>query len=118
MSILVTGAAGFIGSHVAGALLDRGERVVGLDNLNDYYDPALKRARPGDALQPPDLEARLLPRLAHGGGELVRIIGIEQNPFLPRRISIDPGAYFASVGNVDHQRSHGVGTEVQAQGVV
>ena len=45
MSILVTGAAGFIGSHVAGALLDRGERVVGLDNLNDYYDPALKRAR-------------------------------------------------------------------------
>lgn len=45
MSVLVTGAAGFIGAHVAGALLDRGERVVGLDNLNDYYDPALKRAR-------------------------------------------------------------------------
>ena len=45
MSVLVTGAAGFIGSHVAGALLDRGERVVGLDNLNAYYDPALKRAR-------------------------------------------------------------------------
>ena len=45
MTILVTGAAGFIGSHVAGALLDRGERVVGLDDLNAYYDPALKRAR-------------------------------------------------------------------------
>ena len=39
--ILVTGAAGFIGSHVAHRLLDRGERVVGLDDLNDYYDPAL-----------------------------------------------------------------------------
>lgn len=43
--VLVTGAAGFIGSHVAGALLDRGDEVVGIDNLNDYYDPALKRAR-------------------------------------------------------------------------
>jgi UDP-glucuronate 4-epimerase len=45
MTVLVTGAAGFIGYHVAGALLARGERVVGIDNLNDYYDPALKEAR-------------------------------------------------------------------------
>src|SRR5262249_17376424 len=43
--IIVTGAAGFIGSFVAGALLDRGEQVLGLDSLNAYYDPALKRAR-------------------------------------------------------------------------
>ncbi|NNK49010.1 MAG: NAD-dependent epimerase [Gemmatimonadetes bacterium] len=42
---LVTGAAGFIGYHVARALLERGDRVVGLDNLNDYYDPNLKKAR-------------------------------------------------------------------------
>lgn len=42
--ILVSGAAGFIGSHVAQALLARGDVVVGLDNLNDYYDPARKRA--------------------------------------------------------------------------
>lgn len=41
----MTGAAGFIGSHVAHLLLDRGDRVVGLDNLNDYYDPTLKEAR-------------------------------------------------------------------------
>jgi UDP-glucuronate 4-epimerase len=45
MSVLVTGAAGFIGFHVAQALLGRGEQVVGVDNLNDYYDPGLKRAR-------------------------------------------------------------------------
>jgi UDP-glucuronate 4-epimerase len=44
-SILVTGAAGFIGFHVARRLLAAGRAVVGLDNLNSYYDPALKRAR-------------------------------------------------------------------------
>jgi len=42
-TILVTGAAGFIGSHTAERLLARGDQVVGLDNLNDYYDPARKR---------------------------------------------------------------------------
>src|SRR5689334_24514361 len=45
MSILVTGAAGFIGFHVAKALLERGERVLGIDNLNEYYDVHLKEAR-------------------------------------------------------------------------
>ena len=42
MKVLITGAAGFIGSHVAHILLDRGDEVVGLDNMNDYYDPTLK----------------------------------------------------------------------------
>ncbi len=45
MTVLVTGAAGFIGSHVALQLLTRGDTVVGLDNLNDYYDVSLKEAR-------------------------------------------------------------------------
>lgn len=45
MSVLVTGAAGFIGFHVSQALLARGETVVGLDNLNDYYEVSLKEAR-------------------------------------------------------------------------
>ena len=45
MTILVTGAAGFIGFHVARALLDRGETVVGVDNLTDYYEVSLKEAR-------------------------------------------------------------------------
>ena len=44
MKILLTGAAGFIGFHVAQKLLARGDEVIGLDNLNDYYDPNLKRA--------------------------------------------------------------------------
>lgn len=45
MTVLVTGVAGFIGHYVALALLDRGERVLGIDNLNDYYDVRLKQAR-------------------------------------------------------------------------
>lgn len=45
MSILLTGAAGFIGFHVAQALLARGDRVIGIDDLNDYYDVRLKQAR-------------------------------------------------------------------------
>ena len=45
MAVLVTGAAGFIGSATSLALLDRGETVIGIDNLNDYYDPSLKLAR-------------------------------------------------------------------------
>ncbi|WP_085317264.1 NAD-dependent epimerase [Derxia lacustris] len=45
MKVLVTGAAGFIGMQVAQTLAARGDTVVGIDNLNDYYDPALKQAR-------------------------------------------------------------------------
>ena len=45
MKILVTGTAGFIGFHLASTLLDRGDQVVGIDNLNDYYDVKLKKAR-------------------------------------------------------------------------
>ena len=44
-SILVTGAAGFIGANVCRALIDRGCTVVGVDNINAYYDPSLKRSR-------------------------------------------------------------------------
>ena len=45
MTVLLTGVAGFIGYHVAEALLARGERVIGVDNLNAYYDVRLKQAR-------------------------------------------------------------------------
>ncbi|KQJ90895.1 UDP-glucuronate 4-epimerase 6 [Brachypodium distachyon] len=47
MSVLVTGAAGFVGTHCALALRARGDGVLGLDNFNSYYDPSLKRARQG-----------------------------------------------------------------------
>lgn len=49
MKILVTGTAGFIGYHVAKALLERGDEVIGLDNINNYYDPELKFGRLADS---------------------------------------------------------------------
>jgi UDP-glucuronate 4-epimerase len=51
-SLLITGAAGFIGAHAAQALAHAGHQVIGLDNFNDYYDPALKHARVQQLLQP------------------------------------------------------------------
>jgi UDP-glucuronate 4-epimerase len=48
LTTLITGAAGFIGYHLAGRLLARGESVIGIDNVNDYYDPILKRNRIAD----------------------------------------------------------------------
>ena len=65
MKILVTGTAGFIGSHVAMRLLERGDEVVGIDNLSDYYDVELKKARlarfidhPGYRHEPVDISDR------------------------------------------------------------
>jgi UDP-glucuronate 4-epimerase len=63
-SVLVTGAAGFIGSHLCEALVARGERVIGMDNFDPFYDPALKRENIADLLRRPEGP--------HGGGfELV-----------------------------------------------
>ena len=60
MKILVTGAAGFIGMHTCKALLDQGHDVLGIDNLNDYYDPQLKRDRLSQLAVHPGFEHQVL----------------------------------------------------------
>lgn len=100
MTVLLTGAAGFIGMHAAEALLARGERVVGIDTLTPYYDTALKRARlarlqayPGfthRAVDVSDREAMLA--LAESEPGITRILHLAAQPGV-RHSLVDPFAY-------------------------
>lgn len=100
MPILVTGAAGFIGSHVARALLARGEQVLGIDNFSDYYDPALKaarvepmRAHKGFTLLEADISDRdAILGLAESYPDLDRIVHLAAQPGVHHSL-IDPYIY-------------------------
>lgn len=79
MRVLVTGAAGFIGSSVSEALVARGDEVVGLDDFNPYYDPAIKRGNVEEVKRAP-------------GGERFRMIEADlRNPDAVDRVFGDPG---------------------------
>jgi UDP-glucuronate 4-epimerase len=100
MTVLLTGAAGFIGMHVAQALLARGERVIGVDNLSPYYDVRLKRARlarleaaPGFAFIAADVADRdaMLP-LAAANPDVTRVVHLAAQPGV-RHSLVDPFAY-------------------------
>ena len=99
-SVLVTGVAGFVGSHVARALLARGESVVGIDNFSDYYDPVLKFARvkplretAGFTFVEGDISDReTMLGLAERHGDLDRIVHLAAQPGI-RHSKIDPYVY-------------------------
>ncbi len=104
MTILVTGVAGFVGSHVAATLLARGERVIGLDNVNDYYDVSLKEARlarlkplPGFSFLRLDLADRdaVFAGLAPETENITEVIHLAAQAGV-RFSMIDPYAYVAS----------------------
>ena len=109
MAVLVTGAAGFIGYHVAEALLARGEDVIGLDELNAYYDPRLKQARldrlagrPGFRFVKGDIADEEALADAAGQGTIDRIVHLAAQAGV--RYSIEnPRAYVRSnlVGHVN-----------------
>ena len=100
MSVLVTGVAGFVGSHVARALLARGEAVVGVDNFSDYYDPILKFARLKTLREDKGftfLEADIADReamlaLAQKHGDLDRVVHLAAQPGI-RHSMVDPYIY-------------------------
>lgn len=103
MTVLVTGAAGFIGAHLTRALLERGERVVGIDDLNGYYDPALKRARlewlAGFAafrfLELDIADSEAMTALARGHGPFRRVLHLAAQAGV-RHAAKDPHAYARS----------------------
>lgn len=100
MAILVTGAAGFIGFHTAKALLDRGEEVVGIDSLNDYYDPKLKldrlamlTGRQGFTFHQADIADRsAMSALATGWTDIRRIVHLAAQAGV-RYSMVNPHAY-------------------------
>lgn len=103
MSILLTGAAGFIGYHVAEALLVRGEQVIGIDNLNAYYDVRLKRARlerlrarPGFRFHQIDVADRdAMLGLARGSADATGVVHLAAQAGV-RHSLVDPYAYIHS----------------------
>jgi UDP-glucuronate 4-epimerase len=97
MSVLVTGVAGFIGYHTAKALLDRGEAVLGIDNVNDYYDVGLKQAR--------------LDRLQGRNGFVFRKVDIADPAAVVAAAAAAPGAidrivHLAAQAGVRHSLTH------------
>ncbi len=108
MAVLVTGAAGFIGMHVATALLQRGEYVIGVDNLNDYYAVSLKEARLARLTSQRDFrferldlaETEALLRFTKAHPEIDRVVHLAAQPGV--RYSVDhPRAYVRA--NLDAQ---------------
>jgi UDP-glucuronate 4-epimerase len=97
--ILVTGAAGFIGYHAARRLLEAGGTVVGIDNLNPYYDPGLKRARlaelaafPAFSFEPIDLADRERMAALFAHGRFARVVHLAAQAGVRHSLT-DPHAY-------------------------
>lgn len=96
--ILVTGAAGFVGFHICRRLLEQGERVVGIDNLNSYYDPVLKQARLDQLLPYPNFIFR---RIDLTDEVETREVFALSHPRIVMHLAAQPGVRFS----VDHPRT-------------
>jgi UDP-glucuronate 4-epimerase len=119
MKVLVTGAAGFIGMHVAIRLLERGDEVVGIDNLNDYYDVRLKEARlerlrpyPGFRFERLDIADREAVHRLFGAARFSRVINLAAQPGVRYSLK-NPHTYIQTnlvgFGNIlEGCRHHGV----------
>ena len=109
-SVLVTGAAGFIGAALSKRLLQRGDRVVGLDNLNDYYDPSLKQAR----LRQIEAEALAagawrFERLALEDGEALMALFAEERPAVVVNLAAQAGVRYSLENPAAYIQSNLVG---------
>ena len=94
-TVLVTGAAGFIGASLSQRLLQQGDRVVGLDNLNDYYDPSLKQARLRQIEAVAPEGAWRFKRLALEDGDALMTLFAEEKPSVVVNLAAQAGVRYS-----------------------
>ena len=108
-SVLVTGAAGFIGAALCKRLLQRGDRVVGLDNLNDYYDPSLKQARLRQIEAVAPKGAWRFECLALEDGDALMALFAEENPSVVVNLAAQAGVRYSLENPAAYIQSNLVG---------
>ena len=108
-TVLVTGAAGFIGAALSIRLLQRGDRVVGLDNLNDYYDPSLKRARLRQIEAVAPSEAWRFERIALEDCEALTALFAEERPQVVVNLAAQAGVRYSLDNPAAYVQSNLVG---------
>ena len=108
-NVLVTGAAGFIGAALSRRLLQQGDRVVGIDNLNDYYDPSLKQARLRQIeAVAPSSSAWRFERLARDGADLMALFA-EEKPSVVVNLAAQAGVRYSLENPAAYIQSNLVG---------
>ena len=108
-TVLVTGAAGFIGAALSKRLLKRGDRVVGLDNLNDYYDPSLKQARLRQIEAVAPEGAWRFERLALEDGDALMALFAEYKPSVVVNLAAQAGVRYSLENPAAYIQSNLVG---------
>ena len=108
-TILVTGAAGFIGAALSQRLLQQGDRVVGIDNLNDYYDPSLKQARLRQIEALASVGAWRFKRLALEDGNALHALFAEEKPDVVVNLAAQAGVRYSLENPAAYIQSNLVG---------
>ena len=97
MKVLLTGVAGFIGYHAALRLLERGDSVIGIDNLNDYYDVSLKNARLTSIQAHPNAANFTFIKLDLADRESMALLFQEQKPQFVLHLAAQPGVRYSLI---------------------
>ena len=108
-TFLVTGAAGFIGAALSQRLLQRGDRVVGIDNLNDYYDPRLKQARLRQIESVSSLGAWRFEQIALEDGQAINALFAEEQPQVVVNLAAQAGVRYSLENPAAYIQSNLVG---------